>query len=197
MLHMRTKLFAAGLIFPLLFASVSWAGSEPPLGEAFRDSFQAAKPDSRAPDTPFAGAEGKQLSFDDFKGRVLLVNFWATWCAPCVREMPALDRLQAALADEGLTVVTVSNDRGGEPIIRRFYEEHGLQNLGIYSDPRNKLAAAFGVRGLPSTFFVDADGRLLGLVEGPAEWDEADAIALARYFLQSARERGLLAAESG
>ncbi len=196
---MRTKLFAVFLIVPALLAGAAvagaaWADEGPPLGETFQHSFQAPETERSAPETVFKGAEGVDLTFDQFKGRVLLVNFWATWCAPCVHEMPSLDRLQAKLADEGLTVLTVSNDRGGEPVIRRFYEEHKLENLEVYSDGRNKLAAAFGVRGLPSSYFIGADGRILGLVEGPAEWDEEDAVNLARYFLEQARQSGLLTA---
>lgn len=175
-------------------ASPAVADSEPPLGEQFRDGFRTFEEQAPAPNTAFAGADGVELTIEDFQGQVLLVNFWATWCAPCVREMPSLDRLQAALGDEGLKVLTVSNDRGGEPIIRRFYDEHKLENLGVYSDARNKLAASFGVRGLPTSYVIGADGTLLGIFEGHAEWDEADGVALMRYYLDRARSAGQLAA---
>ena len=194
---MRTKLFAVCLILPALFALSAVADDGPPLGEQFRHSFQTPAELAPAPDTAFAGADGVELKMADFKGQVLLVNFWATWCAPCVREMPSLDRLQAKLSDEGLKVLTVSNDRGGEPIIRRFYDEHKLQNLGVYSDAKNKLAAAFGVRGLPTSYVIGADGTLLGIFEGHAEWDEPDGVALMRYYLDKARSAGQLEAGTG
>lgn len=194
---MRTKLFAVCLALPALFVLSAAADDGPPLGEQFRNSFQTPPAVLTAPDTVFAGADGVELQMADFRGRVLLVNFWATWCLPCVREMPSLDRLQAKLSDEGLVVLTVSNDRGGEPVIRRFYEELSLQNLGVYSDARAKLAAAFGVRGLPTSYIVDADGTLLGRVQGHAEWDEPDAVALIRYYLDKARSAGHLKAGTG
>ncbi|MCH8036380.1 MAG: TlpA family protein disulfide reductase [Proteobacteria bacterium] len=125
-------------------------------------------------------------SFDGIfeKGRVVLLNFWATWCAPCIREMPSLDRLQAALEDRGLAVLAVSIDRGGTEVIRPFAERLGLERLGLYHDAKGALFRAFGVTGLPTTFLIDRRGRIVGAYPGPAEWDEPEARALIEHYLR-------------
>jgi thiol-disulfide isomerase/thioredoxin len=114
---------------------------------------------------------------------VVLLNFWATWCAPCIREMPALDRVQARFEEAGLTVVAVSEDFAGLPVVRPFFERLKLEHLQVYLDVDFALLKALGVQGLPTTLLIDRQGRLVGGLEGPAEWDEDDAAALIRYYL--------------
>jgi peroxiredoxin len=116
------------------------------------------------------------------RGRVVLLNFWATWCPPCVAEMPSLDRLARTLAAEGLVVVAVSVDND-EAALREFVARHQL-GLTILRDPGAHTAAAYRVTGYPQTFLIARDGTLVKTVLGPAEWDTPEAIA---YF------RGLLA----
>ena len=113
----------------------------------------------------------------------MLLNFWATWCAPCVREMPSLDRLQAALGDRGLSVVAVSIDRAGVKAIRPFAKRLGLAHLGLYHDPEGALFRAFGVSGLPASFLIDQGGAVVGAYAGPAEWDGPEARALIEFYL--------------
>ncbi|MEE8226331.1 MAG: TlpA disulfide reductase family protein, partial [Kiloniellales bacterium] len=115
--------------------------------------------------------------------RVVLLNFWATWCAPCIREMPSLDRVQAQFEEAGLTVVAVSEDFAGVPVVQPFFERLKLEHLQVYLDVESALAKELGVRGLPTTLLIDRQGRLVGGLEGPAEWDEDDAVALIRYYL--------------
>lgn len=136
------------------------------------------------PMTAFARADGSTLTLAAFQGRVVLLNFWATWCAPCVREMPSLDRLQAALRDEGLAVVAVSEDFAGRDVVAPFFQRQNLAHLAIYLDSDGTLAKAFGVGGLPTTLLIDRTGRVVGGLEGPAEWDSQDAVALLRQYLQ-------------
>jgi len=159
------------------------ADGRPPLEGAFAEDFTLLDPPVPAPLEVFTDLEGRRVRLADFAGRVVLVNFWATWCAPCVREMPALDRLQAALGDAGLTVATVSIDRGGRDVVEGFAAELGLRHLGLYLDPEATLAGAFGVTGLPTTFLVDATGQVVGGLQGAAEWDSPEAAALIRYYL--------------
>jgi thiol-disulfide isomerase/thioredoxin len=133
----------------------------------------------------FLGAEGEPKTLADFAGRPLLVNFWATWCLPCVVEMPALVRTQAALAAEGLVVLALSSDRGGRAVVETFYAEKGIKGLGVWLDPRGAAGRAAGVRGLPTTLVINRQGQEVARLEGAAEWDSAAMLA---------RLRGLFAA---
>ena len=160
-------------------------GSErPPLTGVFADNFTLLEEPVPAPQAPLERGSGETLTLAAFEGKVVLLNFWATWCAPCVREMPALDRLQAALGPEGLAVVAVSEDRAGLKAVEPFFAETGLEHLQIYLDPKGKFWREFGVRGLPTTYLIDRQGRLIGAMEGPAEWDEEDAVGLIRFYLE-------------
>ncbi|MBE9606548.1 TlpA family protein disulfide reductase [Acetobacteraceae bacterium H6797] len=129
------------------------------------------------PDTAFTDAEGKPMSFADFSGKGLIVNFWATWCAPCVAEMPALDKTQAALGSQGLAVLALSSDRAGKSQVEAFYKRNGIHNLPILLDPRGAAARAFGARGLPTSVLVDRRGQEVARLEGEAEWDHPEWLA--------------------
>ncbi|MGP1397778.1 MAG: TlpA disulfide reductase family protein [Inquilinaceae bacterium] len=148
-------------------------------------TFDTAQAPEAAPDISFSDALGNSLDLEDFRGHVVLVNLWATWCAPCVREMPALDRLQRRLAQRGLVVIPISIDREGIAAVAPFYEEHGLDALGVYLDPPGQSARAFATPGLPATYLIDRDGLLIGTYLGPAEWDGDDAVRLIEYYLDS------------
>ena len=132
--------------------------------------------------------DGEPMSLADFRGRIVLVNFWATWCGPCVAEMPSLDRLEAKLGGRDFTVITVSEDRN-PAVIAPFYEEHGLRHLKRYHDPSGALSRAFGIRGLPTTVLIDREGQEIGRIEGPAEWDSPEAKALIRHFMRDETDR--------
>jgi thiol-disulfide isomerase/thioredoxin len=118
----------------------------------------------------------------------VLLNFWATWCAPCIREMPSLDRLQAKLKGEGLVVVAVSEDFAGLDLVEPFFERMKLENLAIFLDSDGALSKAFGIAGLPTTLLIDREGRVVGGLEGPAEWDSGEAVTLIRHYLQHPEE---------
>ncbi len=145
--------------------------------------FEAASPPRPLPEVSFTDAAGKALTLGDFRGRVVLLNFWATWCAPCVREMPSLDRLEGALGGPRFEVVALSQDRGGAAVVDKFFARLGIRRLGRYSDPTMRGAVALGVVGLPTTILIDARGYELGRVLGPAEWDSDAALHLIRRHL--------------
>ncbi len=128
----------------------------------------------------FLDAEGRETRFDAFRGRGLVVNFWATWCPPCVAEMPSLDRAQAFLAPEGIVVLALSSDRGGRAQVEPFYARTRLRELGIWLDPRGATGRALGVRGLPTTILLDRAGREVARLEGEAEWDRPEMLAAIR-----------------
>lgn len=127
------------------------------------------------------------MTLADFEGKPVIVNFWATWCQPCLKEMPSLDRLQAAL-DGRLAVAAVSQDRGGAKRVGPFVAEMGLTKLKIYLDPKGDLGHAFNLRGLPTSIVIDSKGRVVGQVEGGAEWDSVKMMDVLKPFLQSGPE---------
>ena len=128
-------------------------------------------------DLRFKDSSGRSVSMADFRGKVVLLNIWATWCAPCRREMPTLDRLQAELGGPEFEVVAVSIDRKGLEVVSAFYAEIGVSHLAAYIDGSGKAAGALSVRGMPTTLLIDRDGRELGRLVGPAEWDSTEMVA--------------------
>lgn len=132
------------------------------------------------PDLRFQDATGKSLGPSDFRGKVIVLNLWATWCIPCRREMPTLDRLQGQLGGPKFEVVALSIDRGGMNAVDPFFREIGIRHLAKYLDTSGKVAGQLGVLGLPTTLLIDPEGRELGRLVGPAEWDSAEMIAFLR-----------------
>ncbi len=153
---------------------------------AFRGEFQdfsPAEPPQPAPDVAFLDEKGRKLQLSGLKGQVVLVNFWATWCVPCVTEMAALDHLQSSLKSDGLTVLALSQDRTGFAVVQPFYEKLGLRALAMRFDSRGEAARAFGIRELPVTILIDRQGRELGRLSGPAAWDSDEAKTLLKAAL--------------
>lgn len=132
----------------------------------------------------FLGPDGKPTSLAAFKGRVTLVNLWATWCVPCREEMPTLDRLQGELGSKDFEVVTINVDTARLERAREFLKDISVKNLAFYSDPKAdvfyRLRTAGKVVGLPTTFLVGRDGCEIAGMAGPADWASADAIAMIR-----------------
>lgn len=128
------------------------------------------------PDLRFIDGAGAPRSLSDFRGRVILLNLWATWCVPCRKEMPALDRLQAALGGPGFEVVALAIDQGGIAAVTRFYTELKLGALRIYLDQNGDALNKLGGLGIPLTILVDRDGRELWRVVGPREWDAPETV---------------------
>lgn len=128
------------------------------------------------PEAVLLDAEDGAHSLADYKGKWVVLNFWATWCAPCRREMPSLERLQAAMPD--LAVVPVATGRNAVEGIKRFFEEAGVKTLPILRDPQSELARAIGVMGLPVTVILNPEGQEVARLIGDAEWDSDSAKAV-------------------
>lgn len=171
----------------LFIAEGGLSGTRPPAFRGGLDVFKPASPPRAAPEIAFTDAAGHPLSLADFRGKTVLLNFWATWCAPCVQEMPSLDRLQQHLGSDRFAVVAISVDREGLGVVRPFLAKTQIESLATYVDPKGASMRAFGVRGLPTTFVIDGNGREVGHIEGQAKWDTPEAEALVRYYL-GARE---------
>lgn len=140
--------------------------------------FVRTVPPRPMPDLEFLDANDKPMRLADSTGKVRLVNLWATWCAPCVKEMPSLDRLQAELPKTRFLVLPISLDGPSKPKVAPFYKEQKLAHLGIFYDKGRKAMATLGVTLLPTSILVDPAGRELGRIEGDADWDSPEAIAL-------------------
>ena len=145
---------------------------------------------STVPALYFTDADGAAMSLADFRGKAVLLNVWATWCVPCRKEMPALDRLQARLGGSDFEVAALSIDRGGLGAVRRFYEDIGIANLAIYLDESAEAMRALGIAGIPTTLLIDRDGREIRRWIGPAEWDGPDVEALIRSHVGAAMRNG-------
>ena len=153
------------------------AAGQAPLGE-----FIPASRPRPAPAVAFTDADGKTLNLRDFAGKLVLVNLWATWCAPCRREMPSLERLQTRLGDK-ITILAISEDRGGSKAVAPFIAKLGLKVVKTYLDPESTVGRAFKVDGLPTSVLIDRQGRVLGRVEGEAEWDSPKMLAIINPLL--------------
>ena len=134
-------------------------------------------------DVTFEGPGGQRVKLGDFKGKTILLNLWATWCSPCRKEMPALDRLQKALGSDTFEVVALAVDRAGAAAAKKFLDEIKVESLKLYVDPTAKAGTALKALGLPTTILIDKEGREVGRMAGPAEWDDEASKALIRAQL--------------
>lgn len=140
-------------------------------------------PPAALPTLEFVDGDGRSMTLGDFRGRLVLLNVWATWCVPCRKEMPTLDRLQAKLGGPDFQVIALSIDRQGMAVVKPFYHDVGLTRLGIYIDQSGKATQLLHAVGVPMTVLIDRHGREVARKMGPAEWDSAEIIAMIRRHL--------------
>jgi thiol-disulfide isomerase/thioredoxin len=126
-------------------------------------------------DVNFVDGAGTPKTLKDFRGKTILLNLWATWCAPCRHEMPSLDRLQAELGSDKFEVVALAVDRSGADAAKKFLDDTGVKALKLSADPTTRSGSALKAIGMPTTILIDTEGREIGRLPGPAEWDSADA----------------------
>ena len=172
-----------------LWASSSTSWAEPPAGFVLHP-----KP-LETPEITFQAGSGRKLALDDFRGRVVLLNLWATWCAPCRAEMPTLDNLQAILGGSAFEVLALSLDQGGAQDVEWFYQDLGLRHLAIYVDPTTRAQRQLRVYGLPTTLLIDPDGLELGRLIGPTDWDSNEMVGFLRSVIVRYRDRDELLIE--
>ena len=139
-----------------------------------------ALPQPRKLDLHWTDGDGNTRSLADYAGKGVVLNLWATWCVPCVREMPMLADLAKQIAGDGIVVLPVSSDRGGAPVVQRFFAEQGIRNLPVLLDPTGAMARSLNVRGIPTTLLIDKDGQEVGWLEGSADWSSPDAVTVVR-----------------
>lgn len=135
-------------------------------------------------DPGFERAEGGAGALADYRGRHVLVNFWAVWCPPCKKEMPMLSELQAEMGGERFEVVTIATGHNPPPAMAKFFSERGIDNLPLHRDPTGGMARAMGVFGLPVSVVLNPEGKEIARLTGEADWSAPEALALLRALTQ-------------
>lgn len=146
-------------------------------------SWAAPAPGQGVPDVCFTDVRGKPACLSQWRGRVVLLNLWATWCVPCRLEMPQLDHVQGALGGRHFEVIALSVDRRGAAAVANFYERTGVRKLAIYVDAEMRSAEALSARGIPLSLLIDRQGRVVQRISGPVDWEAADKVAAIRQLI--------------
>jgi thiol-disulfide isomerase/thioredoxin len=155
---------------------------EPPL-TGWMQNFVPSKIPQPVPSFDMLAEDGKRIFLADFQGKLVLINFWATWCLPCIREMPTLVALQNARGGDQFTVLALSQDLEGWEKVSPFRKRLSLESLNVLVDENTRISQAFNLIGLPTTILMSRDGKEIGRLTGIAEWDSAEALALIDYYL--------------
>jgi peroxiredoxin len=169
-------------VLAALMALVFWMGVP---GRAFAATpgFELTNPRRPLPDVSFLDVNGRVMKLSQFRGRVVLLHLWATWCVSCVREMTALNDMETRLSAEGLTVLTVSIDSEGPKILRSYFEDRGY-TLKPYADPKASLPIAFRMSGVPASLLIDKEGREMARHGGETAWRDPAVINFIRSYLR-------------
>ena len=187
----------AGLTGVMLAASSRRTGAQPVSPPSFataRHQFTFVAPARTVPPMRLAALDGRTVDFAALRGKVVLVNLWATWCPACRAELPQLDRLQMEMADDGVQVVAVAVDRGGRAVVEPFVRALKLRHLAVvldpggmvgYADADNRNRAPFALYGMPISYVVDAGGRIVGYMPGDADWTSPAGRDLLRFYRRS------------
>lgn len=155
-----------------------------PLSKGEMAAFVFKKSPEPLPEVVFVDGTGKERTLKDWRGKVVLLNLWATWCVPCRKEMPGLDRLQAELGSDQFEVVAVSSDKTGIDGARKFLGQVKSEKLAVYADATVRITSTLRAIGMPATILIDREGREIGRLVGPAEWDSTDAKTLIHAALK-------------
>lgn len=173
------------LAFVALVATVGFASAESgklPLSGSIA-KVELKEPRAAIPAFPFKNLDGSDASYDAFKGKVVLINFWATWCIPCVKEMPSLNKLAGTIGKDKFSVLALSLDGPTRAKVAPFIRDKELTALDVYLDDKRAAYGKLDILVLPTSILVDKQGREVGRLAGEAEWDTSEAAALIRHLV--------------
>lgn len=171
-------------IIILVFSILLWSGLSPAAHDPL-SYMGVIRPQTRVepPDFTLMNLEGKQISLAEFKGKVILLNFWATWCIPCREEMPAMEELWKKFREKGFVIIAVSSDRGNKKGVKSFIDELGV-TFPILLDPKGEIRNTYEVLGLPMSYIIGRDGKIVGKIIGARDWTGKKADTVIEYLLQ-------------
>ena len=155
------------------------------INQSVFSSFKSPQP---IPALKFMNRKNREITLEAFRGSYVLLNIWATWCAPCREEMPALDRLQKRLGGPDFEVLALSIDEAPSSVIEKFYGKLGIESLYIYHDPTGGAPFELNIPGIPATILIDREGRGIGYVIGPVEWDSPEIVEELGSYLSAKGE---------
>ena len=139
------------------------------------------------PGIAFEDSDERTLTLEAFRGKVVVLNVWATWCPPCREEMPTLDNLQAKLGGDDLEVLALSIDQAGPKVVREFFDEIGIKHLRLYIDPTAQALDVLDIAGIPATLLIDREGRERGRLIGATEWDSPKMLQFLRQVIKETK----------
>lgn len=176
----RRMALAGGTLAAGLLPRKPWAQERLP---ALAAALKPTNPPTELPEVTFTTADGTLHRLTEFRGRGMVVNLWATWCAPCVAELPSLEALSKALAPQDIAVLPLSSDRGGANVVQEWFGTHEITGLPVLLDPKGAAARALAARGIPTSLVVDRQGQECARLEGAADWSSPEAVALVRALV--------------
>ncbi len=187
MIILSRRSFVIGLAAGLIAANLSGgpAKATGPELSGHMQNFKLAPSARPRPSETWTDEAGKSVSLADFAGKVVMVNFWASWCPPCLRELPSINRLQAALGGKDFTIVALNIDQAGKPLARRLARKLKLEKLALYVDPKSVVPKSWKIRNMPTTILFDRQGREVGKLEGGVEWDTPETLKLVKFFIDN------------
>lgn len=190
---MASTLKALRLASLLLLTAVSACSEQPgeareaPAGTKSESGFVLWERPRAVPPLAFENADGHAIALQNFDGKVVVLNVWATWCPPCRAEMPTLDNLQAKRGGDDLEVLALSIDQAGPKVVREFFDEIGIKHLRLYIDPTAQALDILDIAGIPATLLIDRQGRELGRLIGAAEWDSPQMLRFLGEVIESTK----------
>jgi len=141
------------------------------------------KGDRKAPDFSLKGLNGKKVELKQLRGKVVFLNFWATWCSPCKEEMPSMEALHQQFKEKNFILITVSVDYGGQKTVKEFMNKHQY-TFSVLLDPDGETLGLFDVKGIPTTYLIDKKGKTVGKAIGPRKWNSPEAVSLINLLIE-------------